>query len=130
MRGLPRSEENHAVNGMALDKATNTPYLAVGGHTNQGAPSSVFALLPEYALSAAILSIDLDAIGDTTYDVPTLDDPARTNSAAGVDVNDPFDGNDGANQATIVPGGPVQVHSPGYRDALGRCGTALAFPRP
>ncbi len=44
VRGLPRSEENHAVNGMVLDKATNTLYLAVGGHTNQGAPSKVFAL--------------------------------------------------------------------------------------
>jgi hypothetical protein len=35
VRGLPRSEENHAVNGMVLDKASNTLYLTVGGHTNQ-----------------------------------------------------------------------------------------------
>ena len=117
VRGLPRSEENHAVNGMTLDEATNVLYLAVGGHTNQGAPSKVFAQLPEFALSAAVLSIDLDAIGSTMYDLPTLDDPTRANSAPGVDVNDPFGGNDGANQAKIVVGGPVQVHSPGYRNA-------------
>ena len=116
VRGLPRSEENHAVNGMVLDQATNTLYLAAGGHTNQGAPDVAFNLLPEYALSAAILSIDLDAIGNTTYDLPTLDDPSRANSAPGVDVNDPFGGNDGANQARIVPSGPVQVYSPGYRN--------------
>jgi hypothetical protein len=116
VRGLPRSEENHAVNGMALDRATGTLYLAVGGTTNEGAPSKVFNYLPEYALSAAVLSIDLDAIGDTTYDLPTLDDPSRANSAPGVDVGDPFGGNDGANQARIVPGGPVQVYSPGYRN--------------
>ena len=64
VRGLPRSEENHAANGMALDAATNTLYVAHGGHTNMGAPSNNFAFLPEYALSAAILSIDLDAIGE------------------------------------------------------------------
>lgn len=116
VRGLPRSEENHAVNGMALDASTNTLYLAAGGHTNQGAPGRVFNYLPEYALSAAVLSIDLDAIGNTTYNLPTLDDPSRANSAPGIDVNDPFGGNDGANQARIVPGGPVQVYSPGYRN--------------
>ncbi len=47
-------------------------------------------------LSAAILSIDLDMIGETTYDLPTLDDEDR----AGVnDFNDPFGGNNGKNQA-------------------------------
>jgi hypothetical protein len=40
-------------------------YLAQGGHTNMGAPSNNFKNLPEYALSAAILSIDLDAIGES-----------------------------------------------------------------
>ena len=113
VRGLPRSEENHASNGLVLDAATNKLYIAQGGNTNMGAPSNNFAFLPEYALSAAILSIDLNAIGSTTYDIPTLDDEDRP----GVnDLNDPFGGNDGKNQAKIVPGGPVQVHSPGYRN--------------
>jgi hypothetical protein len=118
VRGLPRSEENHAVNGLALDASTNTLYLGVGGHTNEGAPSKVFAYLPEYALSAAVLSIDLDAIGSSTYDLPTLDDPSRSNdpNRPGWDVNDPFGGNDGANQARIVPGGPVQVYASGFRN--------------
>jgi len=105
VRGLPRSEENHSVNGMQL-KAGKL-YLAVGGNTNQGAPSNNFALLPEYALSAAILSIDLAAIGSTTYDLPTI----------GSSPNQPFGGNDGNNQAKLVSGGPVQVHAPGFRNA-------------
>jgi hypothetical protein len=113
VRGLPRSEENHTANGMALDEATNTLYIAQGGNTNMGAPSNNFALLPEYALAAAILSVDLDAIGNTTYDLPTLDDEDRP----GVnDFNDPFGGNDGKNQAKLVPGGPVQVYASGFRN--------------
>ncbi|RYZ22544.1 MAG: hypothetical protein EOO16_08730, partial [Chitinophagaceae bacterium] len=127
VRGLPRSEENHSVNGMQLDDQTNTLFLAVGGFTNAGAPSTNFNFTNEYALSAAILSINLNAImamptkgtGNNTYkyDLPTLDDPTRANNADGSDVNDPFGGNDGLNQAMLVPGGPVQIYSAGYRNA-------------
>ncbi|HET9062983.1 MAG TPA: hypothetical protein VFO62_06815, partial [Candidatus Binatia bacterium] len=114
VRGLPRSEENHATNGIALDDETNTLYVAQGGHTNMGAPSNNLAFLPEFALSAAILSIDLDAIGESTYDLPTLDDEDR---AGVVDAGDPFGGSDGKNQARLVADGPVRVYSPGYRNA-------------
>ena len=124
VRGLPRSEENHATNGLDHDAVTNTLYVMQGGHANKGAPSNNFAQTPEYALSAALLSVDLGAIEampvlvdglgqQYVYDLPTLDDP----TVAGPDPNDPFGGNDGRNQARIVPGGPVQVHSPGYRNA-------------
>ena len=65
VRGLPRSEENHSANGLALDPATNTLYVAQGGNTNMGAPSHNFNFLPEYAYSAAILSVNLTAIGNT-----------------------------------------------------------------
>jgi hypothetical protein len=113
VRGLPRSEENHSVNGLQFDPETNMLYVAQGGNTNMGAPSNNFADLPEYALSAAILSVDLDAIGSSTYDLPTLDDGDR---AGAVDAGDPFGGNDGDNQAKLVPGGPVQVFEPGFRN--------------
>lgn len=136
VRGLPRSEENHATNGIALDEANNVLYLAAGGNTNAGSPSFKFAKISEYALSAAILKIDLAALdnmpiqgsGNTkyVYDLPTLDDPTRANVNGitdpnapgydGIDVNDPFGGNDGLNQAKIVPGGPVQVYAAGFRN--------------
>ena len=74
MRGLPRSEENHATNALVLDEATNTLYVGQGGNTNMGAPSHNFNYLPEYAYSAAVLRIDLGAIGSSTYDLPTLTD--------------------------------------------------------
>jgi hypothetical protein len=118
VRGLPRSEENHATNGLALNSTGTVIYLAQGGNTNMGAPSNNFARLPEYALSAAILSVDLTAIGSTTYDLPTLDDPlaSRNTGTPGVDLNDPFGGDNAANQAKLVPGGPVQVYASGFRN--------------
>ena len=138
VRGLPRSEENHATNGMQLDSINNILYLAVGGNTNAGSPSNNFAFLNEYALSAAIVSIDLndldarpvltDAQGAKyVYDLPTLDDPTRSNANGiddpnqvgydGIDINDPFGGNDGLNQAKWVLNGPVQVYASGFRNA-------------
>jgi len=74
---------------MHLDAATGTLYVTSGGHTNAGAPSHNFAYTPEYALSAAILKVDLNAINAMAtkvdihgaaykYDLPTVDDPTRT----------------------------------------------------
>jgi len=117
VRGLPRSEENHAANGMAIDEASGHLYLAMGGNTNMGAPSNNFGMIPEYVMAAAILRIDLNAIGNSTYDLPTLDDPSRPNTGpGGSDQFDPFGGNNGQNQAMIVAGGPVEVWAPGYRN--------------
>ena len=62
VKGLPRFEENHSNNEMALDPASDTLYLAMGGHTNAGSPSNNFCFLAEYALSAAILKINLKQI--------------------------------------------------------------------
>ncbi len=126
VRGLPRSEENHASNGLQLNSNTNILYVAQGGHTNAGSPCTNFAYTCEYALSAAILSNDLNAINQMAtkgsgnkaykYNLPTLNDPTRTDSLTNIDVNDPFGGNDGLNQAMIVTGGPVQVFAPGFRN--------------
>lgn len=127
VRGLPRSEENHAPNGMQLHN--NKLFISIGGFTNAGGVSSAWTFITEYALSSAILSIDLAAIEalptkmDPTgnhpykYDIPTLDDPTRANNPDGTDVNDPWGGNDGMNQAKVVPGGPVQLYATGFRNA-------------
>jgi hypothetical protein len=109
VRGLPRSRENHSTNGLAIDRTRQTLYVAQGGNVNKGAPSSHFGVLPQYALSSAVLSIDLRAIGMETYDLPTLEDGDG-------DSHDPFGGDDGQNQARLVPGGPVQLHATGFRN--------------
>ena len=146
VRGLPRSEENHSTNGLEFVTVNGNDYLIVasGGFTNAGAPSKNFAWITEYALSAAILSVDLTAIEalpiqtdvssgrSFSYDIPTLDDPTRSNvdvngnpassdpddsNYSPIDINDPWGGNDGLNQGMIVIGGPVQIFSPGYRNS-------------
>lgn len=127
VRGLPRSEEAHLPNGLVYDEATKRIYVVVGGNTNAGAPSLSMAYTNEYALSAAILSIDIETIEalptkatDTNhpykYDIPTLDDPTRENNPDGSDINDPWGGNDGLNQGKIVEGGPVQIFATGLRN--------------
>jgi len=132
--GLPRSEENHATNGLDLSDDGDTLYVAQGGNTNKGAPGNNFGHTPEYALSAAILQIDLAQI-ESNYDAKNLAnyDPqgstesypdlqfyygiptVRTDDAT--DGNDlPFGGEDGRNMAKIIPDGPVQVFFPGLRN--------------
>ncbi|SNS31086.1 malectin domain-containing carbohydrate-binding protein [Tropicimonas sediminicola] len=73
-------------------------------------------------------------VDEYVYALPTLDDPTRTNvtavtgdgaidsasgttGAADQEAGDTFGGNDGRNQAKYDPDGPVQVYSPGYRNA-------------
>jgi large repetitive protein len=138
VRGLPRSEENHATNGLQVHTVNGKRYLFIcsGGNTNAGGPSRNFTKITEFALASAILSVDLSVLevmpvlGSSTnkyvYDLPTVDDPSRNNANGitnpatpgynGIDINDPFGGNDGLNQAKIVQGGPVQIFSPGYRN--------------
>ena len=136
VRGLPRSEENHSLNGMVMDPDENILYVAVGGFTNGGAPSNNFARITEYALAAAILKVDLDMIDalpvqgtgnlSYVYDMPTLDDPTRPNVNGitdpstpgydGVDVGDPWGGNNGLNQSKYDPTGPVLFHATGFRN--------------
>ena len=121
VRGLPRSEENHAPNGLALDEQNGVLYLAEGGHTNMGTPSNFFSNIPEYAYSGAVLSIDLSAVESMAekdaantdvpylYDLPTLA-PDQTAS------DGPFGGLDGDNMAVLEQDSPVQIHAPGFRN--------------
>jgi hypothetical protein len=123
VRGLPRSEENHSTNGLALttDPVTGHKILLVaqGGHTNAGAPSKNFAYHTEYALSAAILSVDLTRLENPT-EFPVIENGAHDyvyNLPTVKGTAQPFGGQDGLNQARLVAGSPVQVYSSGYRNA-------------
>ena len=130
VRGLPRSEENHATNGMYLDQATGTLYLTQGGHTNAGAPSHNFAYI------AGIRAVGRGAEGGPERDQRDVD-PGRQ-PGPGLQVRPAhggrsdarhgderaWGGNDGLNQARLVAGGPVQVFSPGFRNAYDLAVTA------
>ncbi|GEM_PF-2043938 len=140
IRGLPRSEENHSVNGMVLSEDGTKLFLTVGGNTNNGAPSDFFAYTGEYALSGTILEIDLvdiesrpiltDPNGGQNgtsrqyiYDLPTLDDPTVSNISNGVgedisglDEDGPWGGNDGFNMAILPADAPMRIFADGLRN--------------
>ncbi|MEM6451022.1 MAG: malectin domain-containing carbohydrate-binding protein, partial [Cyanobacteria bacterium P01_D01_bin.105] len=141
IRGLPRSEENHSVNGMVLSADGTKLYLTVGGNTNNGAPSQFFAYTGEYALSGTVLEIDLtdiesrtiltdpqggqvgntDAARSYVYDLPTIDDPSVANDgvkedANGLDVAGPWGGNDGFNMAILPADAPLRIFADGFRN--------------
>lgn len=138
IRGLPRSEENHATNGLVLSPDGTQLYLAVGGNTNNGAPSQFFSYTSEYALSGTVLEIDLadienrpiltDAAGGQNgtarqyvYDLPTLDDPSVVNDGVredsdGLDVAGPWGGNDGLNMAILPADAPLRIFADGLRN--------------
>lgn len=147
VRGLPRCEENHAINGLDMFEKGGETFLLVaqGGQTNKGAPSNNFAGTPEFFLSASILIVNLtqlesmpvynDPRSNTNYvyDLPTLNDPTRVDIDnthpdfpypvghpmydAFIDLGDPFGGHNSLNQAFPEAGGPVQVFAPGFRNA-------------
>ncbi|MEO1064013.1 MAG: malectin domain-containing carbohydrate-binding protein [Actinomycetota bacterium] len=116
VQGLPRSEENHSTNGLQLSDDGTTLYVQSGGHTNQGGKSNNFAFTPEYALSASILTVDLAAIGENTYNLPTLQTAGAVAPGNIVGNPDPFGGQDGANMAIWDVAGPVDVFSTGWRN--------------
>ncbi|SDF04145.1 malectin domain-containing carbohydrate-binding protein, partial [Limimaricola pyoseonensis] len=133
VRGLARSEENHATNGLEVIQevvdgklVSERLIVANGGNANTGAPSNNFAGQQEQPYSAAILEVDLTELAGMpvntdaasgrkyVYDMPTLNDPIR---AGETDAADPFGGNDGLNSAKLIADGPVQIYSAGYRNA-------------
>ncbi|MGE3139686.1 MAG: PQQ-dependent sugar dehydrogenase [Thermoleophilia bacterium] len=111
--GLPRSAENHSVNGMDFGP-DGWLYLGVGGATNFGAPSLFFGYFPEVPLSAAVLRINPAAIGGGTVDASagsafTFTDPCGPGESVG----------NGCSAATNVPGGPGAGTVPGKLEVYG-----------
>jgi hypothetical protein len=146
VRGFPKSEENHSINGLEVVTKANGDELllvAIGGSTNAGAQGNNFSYTPEYFYSGSVVAVDLTALqalelspGPIDYvpapgsvhpylfDLPTLDDPTRSNDPLiggdldgdGFATADVFGGNDGLNQAILDPTGVVQLYGVGYRN--------------
>ena len=82
VRGLARSEENHATNGLEVIQEVDDAgkliserlIVASGGNANTGAPSNNFAGQQERPYSASILEVDLLTIKA----LPELDDNGRS----------------------------------------------------
>ncbi|WP_104734348.1 malectin domain-containing carbohydrate-binding protein [Hanstruepera ponticola] len=147
IRGLPRCEENHAVNGLDMFERNGDTFLLIvqGGQTNKGAPSNNFAGTPEFFFSGSMLIVNLTDLesmpvytdprngSNYVYDLPTLNDPTRLDIDnthpefpypvghpmynSTIDIGDPFGGNNSLNQAFPEVGGPIQIFSAGFRNA-------------
>ena len=142
VRGLPRSEENHSVNGLLVsDDAYQASPQCRWVH-QQRCAVQFFSYTNEYALSGATLELDLTALnalptltdpeggqGNTPrgykYDLPTLDDPNIANVTDGVgedefgmDENGPHGGNDGLNMAILPADAPLRLYAEGFAQRL------------
>ncbi|MEM1279264.1 MAG: hypothetical protein AAGG53_04390 [Cyanobacteria bacterium P01_H01_bin.152] len=138
IRGLPRSEQSHATNGLALSPNGTKLYIAQGGNTNNGAPSRLFAYASESALSGTVLEVNLNALNrlpiltdpnggqnntsrQYIYDLHTLDDPTVDNdgireNSSGLDVEGPWGGNDGFNMPILPANAPIKIFADGFRN--------------
>ena len=142
IRGLPRSEQSHATNGLTLSPDGRRRYIAQGGNTNNGAPSSLFAYARESALSGTVLEVNLNALNRLPirtdpnggqnntarrylYDLPTLDDPTVENGGPrentrennrGLDIAGPWGGNDGFNMPILPATAPIKIYADGFRN--------------
>ncbi|MEM9375255.1 MAG: malectin domain-containing carbohydrate-binding protein, partial [Pseudomonadota bacterium] len=132
VRGIPRSEENHSINGVDFTPDGNL-LVMVGGFANAGAPSQNLVYTPEYFLSGSLLEIDVSAIEalptltdsegqEYKYNLPTLGiqrgEAGDDRPGAGFSSLDgmPWGGNDGYNQAYLEAGGPVDIFATGFRN--------------
>ncbi len=105
LRGEPRHQHHGPRPGH------QHPLRGPGAATPTWAPRRTTSTTsPSTPTPAAILSVDLNAIGDSTYDLPTLVDENHPT------LTGPFGGDFGRHQAKITPDSPVQVYSPGYRN--------------
>jgi hypothetical protein len=102
--GLPVSNHDHGINGMAFDDSGNL-LIAVGGNTNAGIPSTPLGALPESPFSGAILK--------ATITNPTFNGTINyIDSGTGVvNNNQVFGGN-----VDVQPGVNLSVYASGLRN--------------
>lgn len=93
--GLPRSIRDHLTNQPSFGPDGRL-YVPQGSNTAMGAPDAAWGFRPERLLNAAILAVNVDAIGGGTVNVNTED----------ADPYDPFAAN-----------APVKIYASGVRNA-------------
>ena len=105
--GLPVSNRDHAINGLAFDDAGNL-LICVGSETNAGVPSLPMGTLPNCPLDAAILTAPISKTGfngSITY----------VETATGKPNNDQVYGD----RVDVAPGVNVSVFASGMRNPFG-----------
>ncbi len=96
--GLPRSANDHATNSLRFreEEGRQVLYFTQGSNSSTGAADPVWFMREEAVLSAAVLRLQLDALGEQALDVSTH----------GETPYDPF-----------APGAPLTLYATGIRNA-------------
>ncbi|MEE8310888.1 MAG: IPT/TIG domain-containing protein, partial [Candidatus Binatia bacterium] len=104
--GLPTSNHDHAVNGLAFDSDGNL-LVAVGGNTNAGIEACAFGAVPESPLSGAILEVELARPG---FDGAIV----HVDRDNGLPLPDQLAGD----RAELAHGTDIRVRAPGFRNSF------------
>lgn len=110
--GLPVSNHDHGINGLAFDNAGDL-YIAVGGNTNAGIINSALGGIPESPFSAAVLKADIrnaNFNGQVEYELNSGFNPPPGLSF------DAADSQTFGDQVSVVSGVDVRVYSSGLRN--------------
>lgn len=123
--GLPVSDHDHSVNGLAFTTRRGDLLIQVGGTTNAGVPAKAFENAPESVLSAASLlartSKGAAFDGAITY---STTNPATAVQTGGRDVSVFASGL--RNSLTVLPHSNGQIYATDNGTAAGRLGAGLA----
>ena len=110
--GLPVSNHDHGINGLAFDDAGDL-YVAVGGNTNAGIVNSNLGGIPESPFSAAVLKAEITKAnfnGQIDYELtPGFTPPSGLSF-------DAADSQTWGDQVRVVDGVDVRVYSAGLRN--------------
>ena len=100
--GLPRSVRDHLNNQIDFNPADGMLYMSMGSNTAMGAPDNAWGMRPERLLSAAILRVNIQAIGERI-----------ANGQGPLNVKT----QDGGTYNPYASGAPVTLYATGVRNA-------------
>ena len=110
--GLPVSNHDHGINGMAFDNNGDL-YVAVGGNTNAGIENSAIGGIPESPFAAAVLKADITTANFNGAIDYLLDSDFTPPSGLSFDAEDSQTFGD---HVSVVGGLDVSVYSSGLRN--------------
>ena len=118
--GLPTSNHDHAVNGMAFDNNGDL-LIAMGGNTNGGVVACNFGGIPESPLAGAVLKAEISKGASFNGTITYLECAQPFGCAGGAANNDQVQGD----IVGVAAGVDVTIFAPGMRNSFDLVYTSL-----